>query len=225
MPTSAAPAPDLRPRLPLLLTLGASLALSLGLVLGRVLLSHEFKFFFLLWNLFLAVIPFVLSSLLAVARGPLRARVLLPVGAVWLLFFPNAPYLLTDLFHLQPRPGVPYWYDLALILSCAWNGLMLAYASLTDMQALVRRRLGLAAGWGFAALALTLGSFGIYLGRYLRFNSWDVLTNPVALFYDIVNRIVHPFGFPGTWGVTIVFAVFLLLGYLTVRLLGRGVGE
>ncbi|WP_375417456.1 DUF1361 domain-containing protein [uncultured Hymenobacter sp.] len=223
MPTPpAVSAPDLRPRLPLLLTLGASLALSLGLVLGRVLLSHEFKFFFLLWNLFLAAIPFVLSSLLAVARGPLRARVLLPVGAVWLLFFPNAPYLLTDLFHLQPRPAVPYWYDLALILSCAWNGLMLAYASLTDMQALVRCRLGATAGWIFAALALTLGSFGIYLGRYLRFNSWDVLTNPVALFYDILNRIVHPFGFPGTWGVTLVFAVFLLLGYLTVRQLGRG---
>lgn len=221
MPTSLVPTPDLRPRLPLLLALGTSLALSLGLVLGRVLLAHELKFLFLLWNLFLAVVPFVLSSLLAVARGPLRARVLLPVGAVWLLFFPNAPYLLTDLFHLQPRPGVPYWYDLALILSCAWNGLMLAYASLTDMQTLVRRRLGPVAGWVFATLALTLGSFGIYLGRYLRFNSWDVLTDPIALFYDILNRIVHPFGFPGTWGVTIVFAAFLLLGYLTVRSLGR----
>lgn len=222
MRTLAAPSPpDLRPRLPLLLALGASLALSLGLVLGRVLLSHELRFLFLLWNLFLAVIPFVISSLLAVARGPLRARVLLPVGAVWLLFFPNAPYLLTDLFHLQPRPGVPYWYDLALILSCAWNGLMLAYASLTDMQTLVRRRLGFWAGWVFATLALVLGSFGIYLGRYLRFNSWDIITDPIALFYDIVNRILHPFGHAQTWGVTIVFAAFLLLGYLTVRLLGE----
>ena len=221
MSYTAASPPDLRPRLPLLLALGASLALSLALVLGRMLLSHEFRFLFLLWNLFLAAIPFVLSSLLAVARGPLRARVLLPVGAVWLLFFPNAPYLLTDLFHLQPRPGVPYWYDLALILSCAWNGLMLAYASLTDMQMLVRRRLGFWAGWVFAALALTLGSFGIYLGRYLRFNSWDIITDPIALFYDILNRILHPFGHAQTWGVTLVFAAFLLLGYLTVRLLGQ----
>ena len=214
-------APDLRPRLPLLLLLGASLALSLALILGRVLLSHEVRFLFLLWNLFLAVIPFVLSSLLAVSRGPLRARVLLPVGAVWLLFFPNAPYLLTDLFHLQRRPPVPYWYDLALILSCGWNGLMLAYASLMDMQGLVSRRLGAAAGWVFVALALVLSSFGIYLGRFLRFNSWDVLTNPVALFYDILNRVLHPFGFPGTWGVTLIYGLFLLLGYGTVRLLGR----
>ena len=85
----------------------------------------------------------------------------------------------------------------------------------------MRRRLGFWAGWVFATLALVLGSFGIYLGRYLRFNSWDIITDPIALFYDIVNRILHPFGHAQTWGVTIVFAAFLLLGYLTVRLLGE----
>jgi uncharacterized membrane protein len=222
MPSSASLS-DLRGRLPLLLVLGASLTLSLALVAGRVLLTQQMKFVFLLWNLFLAVIPFVLSSLLAVSKAPLKARVLVPVGGVWLLFFPNAPYLLTDLFHLQPRPGIPYWYDLALILSCAWNGLMLAYASLTDMQILVGRRLGTAAGWAFVAVALVLGSFGIYLGRFLRYNSWDVVSDPIALFYDILNRIVHPFSFPGTWGVTLVFGLFLLLGYGTVRLMGRAV--
>ena len=144
-----------------------------------------------------------------------------PVGVAWLLFFPNAPYILTDLFHLERRSGVPFWYDLALILSCAWNGLMLAYASRADMQGLVQRRLGTGTGWAFATVALLLSSFGIYLGRYLRFNSWDVLTNPLTLFYDIVNRILHPFSFPGTWGVTLVFGVFLLIGYGTVRLLGQ----
>jgi uncharacterized membrane protein len=147
--------------------------------------------------------------------------VLLPAGAAWLLFFPNAPYILTDLFHLDNRPGVPLWYDLALILSCAWNGLMLAYASLADMQQLVQQRLGTGIGWAFATVALLLSSFGIYLGRYLRFNSWDVLTNPLTLFYDIVGRLLHPFSFPGTWGVTLVFGLFLLVGYSTVRVLGR----
>ena len=222
MPFSA---PALRRRLPLFFALGLSLALSFVLIGLRVLRTGELWFSFLLWNLLLAAVPFVLSAALSLAARPPRARVLLPVGVVWLLFFPNAPYLLTDLFHLEERPGVPYWYDLALILSCAWNGLMLAYASLTDMQALVRHRLGPAAGWGFAVLALVLGAFGIYLGRFLRFNSWDVLTNPLALFYDIVNRVVHPFSHARTWGVTLVFAAFLLLGYVTVRLLGRGVGE
>ena len=218
---AAASLPFSRARLTLVFVLGASLSLSLLLVVGRVLMTGRGLFLFLVWNLFLAVIPFALSTLLGTAKGPLRARLLVPVGAAWLLFFPNAPYILTDLFHLERRAGVPLWYDLALILSCAWNGLMLAYASLADMQRLVQLRLGTGAGWAFATLALLLSSFGIYLGRYLRFNSWDVLANPLTLFFDIVNRILHPFSFPGTWGVTLVFGLFLLVGYGTVRLLGR----
>jgi uncharacterized membrane protein len=213
--------PQIRHRLNLILLLGASLTLSVLLITFRVFLSHQVVFAFLLWNLFLAIIPFGLSTMLGLTAGRVKARVLLPVGAMWLLFFPNAPYILTDLFHLEPRPGAPYWYDLALILSCAWNGLMLAYASLTDMQAIVARRLGKGASWAFAAVALLLSSFGIYLGRYLRFNSWDVLTNPLTLFYDILNRILYPTSHLGTWGVTLLYGAFLLLGYATVRLLGR----
>ena len=213
--------PFTRARLTLVFVLATSVALSVILVVGRVLMTGRLLFLFLIWNLFLALIPFAISTMLGIAKGPLRARLLVPVGAAWLLFFPNAPYILTDLFHLERRAGVPFWYDLALILSCAWNGLMLAYASLADMQRLVQRRLGTGAGWTFATVALLLSSFGIYLGRYLRFNSWDVLANPLTLFYDIVNRILHPFSFPGTWGVTLVFGVFLLIGYSTVRLLGK----
>ncbi|RYY20100.1 MAG: DUF1361 domain-containing protein [Cytophagaceae bacterium] len=213
--------PALRHRLPLLLVLGLSLALSVALIAVRVLITREWLFVFLLWNLFLAAIPFALSAALHLAARRPKARLLLPVGVVWLLFFPNAPYLVTDLFHLEPRAGVPYWYDLALILSCAWNGLMLAYASLLDMHTLVRQRLGFWVGWGFATLALGLSAFGVYLGRYLRFNSWDILSNPFTLFYDIVQRFLHPFHNWQTWGVTVVFWAFLLLGYATVRLLGR----
>ncbi|MBO2009070.1 DUF1361 domain-containing protein [Hymenobacter negativus] len=213
--------PFSRARLTLVFVLAASIALSVLLIIGRAAMTGRLTFLFLIWNLFLAVIPFGLSTMLGTAKGSLKARILLPVGAAWLLFFPNAPYILTDLFHLDTRPGVPLWYDLALILSCAWNGLMLAYASLSDMQRLVQQRLGFWAGWGFATVALLLSSFGIYLGRYLRFNSWDVLTNPLSLFYDILNRILHPFSFPGTWGVTLVFGLFLLVGYGTVRLMGR----
>ncbi|WP_375433672.1 DUF1361 domain-containing protein [uncultured Hymenobacter sp.] len=221
VPLATLALPQIRQRLNLILLLGASLALSVVLIAFRVFFTHQITFVFLLWNLFLALIPFGLSTMLGLSAGRLKARVLLPVGLVWLLFFPNAPYILTDLFHLERRVSVPYWYDLALILSCAWNGLMLAYASLIDMQALVARRLGAGAGWAFATVALLLSSFGIYLGRYLRFNSWDVVTNPLTLFFDIVSRLLHPFAHPGTWGVTLLYGVFLVLGYATVRLLGR----
>ncbi len=215
----------LRHRLPLFFVLGLSLALSFALIAVRILITGQLQFAFLLWNLFLAAIPFGLSAALALAARPPGARLLLPVGAAWLLFFPNAPYLVTDLFHLVPRPGVPYWYDLALIMSCAWNGLMLAFASLLDMHTLVRQRLGGGAGWLFVTLALGLSAFGVYLGRYLRYNSWDILSNPFTLFYDIVQRLLHPFHNWQTWGVTVVFWAFLLIAYATVRLLGRGVGE
>jgi uncharacterized membrane protein len=220
MPVSLPQLPSpahLRQRLGLLFVLGASITLSVVLITFRVFLTQELTFVFLLWNLFLALVPFGISTMLGLSAGPVRRRLLLPAGAIWLLFFPNAPYILTDLFHLMPRPGVPYWYDLALILTCAWNGLMLAYASLIEMQGLVRRRMGTIAGWGFATVAIVLSSFGIYLGRYLRWNSWDAFTNPLTLFYDILSRIVHPFAHPTTYGVTILFSAFLLLGYLTVR--------
>lgn len=221
IPLATLALPQIRQRLNLILLLGASLALSVVLIAFRVFFTQQITFAFLLWNLFLAFIPFGLSTMLGLSAGRLKARVLLPVGLVWLLFFPNAPYILTDLFHLERRVSIPYWYDLALILSCAWNGLMLAYASLIDMQTLVARRLGTGAGWAFATVALLLSSFGIYLGRYLRFNSWDVVTNPLTLFFDIVSRLLHPFSHPSTWGVTLLYGVFLVLGYATVRLLGR----
>jgi len=213
--------PALRRRLPLFLVLSLSLALSFALIAVRVLLTRQLLFVFLLWNLFLAAIPFALSAALYLAARPPGVRLLAPIGLMWLLFFPNAPYLVTDLFHLEPRPGVPYWYDLALIMSCAWNGLMLAFASLLDMHTLVRQRLGFWAGWLFVALALGLSAFGVYLGRYLRYNSWDILSNPFTLFYDIVQRILHPFHNWQTWGVTVVFWAFLLIGYATIRVLGR----
>ena len=222
---SASPRLFSRARLALTFVLAASLALSVLLVAGRVALTGRLFFLFMLWNLLLAVVPYAISTMLTVARGPLRARILVPAGAAWLLFFPNAPYILTDFFHLEARAGVPLWYDLVLIVSCAWNGLMLAYASLSDMQRLVQQRLGFWPGWVFAAVALLLSGFGIYLGRYMRFNSWNIITNPIALFFDIMNRVLHPFSFPGTWGMTFLFGLFLLLGYSTVRVLGRAQEE
>ena len=163
--------------------------------------------------------------MLDTARGPLRGRLLLPVGAVGCCFSPNAPYIITDLFHLEPRAGVPLWYDLALIFSSAWNGLMLAYASLLTMQTLVRRRFGTLSGWAFVSTALLLSSFGIYLGRYLRFNSWDVLTNPLTLFYDILNQFLNPTHHLRTWGITVVFGLVFAAGLRHRAAAGAGAGR
>jgi uncharacterized membrane protein len=210
-----------RQRFGLVLILGASLALSTVLIVFRVFLTHRVSFVFLLWNLFLAAIPLGLTLLLGLMEPAQRRRWLLPVGALWLLFFPNAPYILTDLLHLGEYPGSPRWFDLTLILTAAWNGLMLGYASLLDMQRFVEERLSWAAGWAFSTFTLMLSAYGVYLGRFLRWNSWDIVTNPFSLAYDILDTLLHPAHHPRAWGVTLLLGAFLLLGYLTVRALGR----
>ena len=213
--------PLLRQRVGLLLILSASLILTAVLLAFRAFLTHHLSFLFLVWNLFLAAIPLGLTVLLGLLTPAGRRRWLLPVGALWLLFFPNAPYVLTDLLHLHERPGVPLWFDLTLILTAAWNGLMLGYASLLDMQRFVEERLGWVPGWAFTTLTLLLSAYGIYLGRFLRWNSWNIVTNPFSLAYDILDTLLHPSHHPRAWGVTVLFGVFLLLGYLTLRALGR----
>lgn len=202
-------------RLPILGIFSLTTALCVLLVGLRVHVTAKVTFVFLIWNMFLALVPYLVSTLLVVYHERIRhtALVILPL-LVWLCFFPNAPYILTDLFHLKERQGVPYWYDLALILFFAWNGLMLGYASLFDIQTVLSLRFNRLVGWIVALASLGLAGFGIYLGRYLRWNSWDVISSPYGLLRDISNRISDPVAYPQTYGVTILFSLFLISGYV-----------
>ncbi len=185
--------------------------------------SGSFTYLFLIWNLFLAIIPYVISTFFLLYYKKIRSLWLTAIVLFsWLLIFPNAPYIVTDFFHLEPRASVPYWFDLGLILSFAWNGLMLGFVSLYDVQTALSRRYGVIKGWVFSLLSLVLASFGIYLGRYERFNSWDILTNPVDLFVDITNRFIHPMQHPRTMLMTILFSAVLIFAYvMLVNLFNR----
>lgn len=212
--------PLLMNRIKLSAVLGLSMLLSLALIVFRIHYSQSPVFRFLLWNLFLAAIPFGISTALLLLPKRLLSQGLLAVaGSVWLLFFPNAPYILTDLFHLHPRSGIPLWFDLILLLSFAWNGLMLGFISLKDMQEILSEKFGAISGWFFCGFSLFLGSFGIYLGRYLRWNSWEIFTNPQPLLIDILDRIQDPMTHPRTVGMTLLFSAFLFLSYLTLKVL------
>lgn len=185
------------------------------MVAVRIHYTSTVTFIFLVWNIFLALIPYGISTVTLLYHHKVKSRFWLIVPFVlWLSFFPNAPYILTDLVHLKQRAGVPFWYDLALVLFFAWNGLMLGYASLLDIQHIVTQRFNGFTGWVVAVGSLILGSFGIYLGRYLRWNSWDIISSPGGLFRDILERLTDPYAHSHTYGVTIVFSVFLVLGYL-----------
>jgi uncharacterized membrane protein len=112
------------------------------------------------------------------------------------------------------EPGPQFWVDLTLILSTALTGLVLGFLSLYLMQSVVRRRFGPLAGWAFIAIIAFLGSLGICLGRFLRFNSWDVLVRPVQLSRGIGASIVSPLTHPTSMAFPLLLATFLFVAYL-----------
>ena len=210
--------PKTTSRFKLLLSLIASLLFSISLLAFRVWYSGSFDYVFLVWNLFLAFIPFAISTILVLHEESIKSfLVLLMLIAFWLLFFPNAPYILTDLFHWQTKGYVSLWYDLTMILSFGWNGLVLGFISLADVQRVLTKRFSPLFGWASVICVLILSSFGIYLGRYLRWNSWDIFINPRGLAHDILERILNPIIHLEVWAMTIVFSVFLALCYLPLK--------
>jgi uncharacterized membrane protein len=200
-----------------------STILSVVFFLGRAWRSESLVFSNLVWNLGLAWVPY-LASLLAASLFLLapKQRLLqtLP-GVLWLIFFPNAPYIITDFLHLRPRPSIPLWYDILMLAAFAWTGLFLAIASLRTFQTIAKHHLGWILSWVFTAIALLSGGLGIYLGRFSRFNSWDLFFNPLEVVLDVASRFLDPLNNLRFFGFTFLFAAFLLMVYLTFVSLHR----
>jgi len=206
--------PRSRRRLVTILGLFAGSLFCIALVAVRNVHTGDPNFRYLIWNLFLAWIPFALAVFVYDRWRRRGAGItLLVLGALWLLFFPNAPYIATDFVHLQHDPLAPFWYDAVTIAAFAWMGIFLGFASLYLMQTVVRQWRGVTAGWIFAVVAIGLGSLGIYLGRFLRLNSWDALEHP-----SVLPRILHavardPFAYQEAIAVTLLFTFALSFAY------------
>jgi uncharacterized membrane protein len=147
----------------------------------------------------------------------------LSLAATWLLFLPNAPYILTDWVHLQYGSTLQYGFDVLLIISCAGTGLLLGYASLFDVHAIVTKRFGNKWGWIVATASLMLSGYGVYLGRVERWNSWDVITNPHGLIASIVDCLLNPLQHLHVYALSGFFSVALLLGYAVMHSIARRV--
>ena len=202
-------------RAPMLAMTLASLACA-ALVGARVAWTGNVRYTFLLWNLFLAWLPLPLAMLACELdrRGERRGWRFASLVAAWLLFFPNAPYIFTDVIHLTITFYRHFWVDLSLVLLCALTGFVLGFVSLYLMQAVVARLFGRVIGWFFIAGVAALVGFGIYLGRFLRFNSWDVLARPMQLGKSIGAWVANPASHPSGLAFAVLFAAFFFIAYV-----------
>jgi uncharacterized membrane protein len=199
-----------------MLALTFASAVSVALVVARILWTGKVAYSFLIWNLFLAWLPMAFSLLACenYRSGSGRNWRFLALAGAWLLFFPNAPYICTDLIHLTTRFYGHFWVDLTLILLCALTGLVLGFVSLYLMQTVVTRMFGRTASWLFIAAVAALSGFGIYVGRFMRFNSWDVVFKPKQLYAGIGNWVAAPMANPSAIAFSVLFAAFLFITYL-----------
>jgi uncharacterized membrane protein len=190
--------------------------LATAIFILRVLFSRSLVHGVLVWNLFLAWLPYGFSLLAAGLhrRYPGRWGLLILPGLAWLAFFPNAPYLVTDLYHLGYLPPVPMWFDIGLISIYAFTGFFLATASLRSMQNLARAYFGGRVSWAFALIAICLGGLGIYLGRFVRVNSWDLLVHPLRIARNLAAPVLYPRENLRFFGFTLMFTAILLVFYL-----------
>lgn len=193
-----------------LVTLMLASVMGTALIVTRAILTGQGLQVYLVWNLFLAWLPllFALRIETSEAQGAARGWRFWATVAAWLLFFPNAPYIFTDLTHLKFPIRPRWWTDLIIILLFALIGMVLAFISLQRMQSLLARRRGALVGWIFVFGVTFLSAFGVYIGRFERWNSWDVITNPAGLMADSFSWL-HWYSFR----FTLLFGLFLSMIY------------
>jgi uncharacterized membrane protein len=192
-----------------------SYTISIVILMIRLKVTQSYYLLFLVWNLFLALVPFVLSNYL-LYRSNMNKLKLGMITLVWLLFLPNAPYIITDFIHLL-NPDTIFWYDMAMIASFAFNGLVLYLLSVWDMKEVLDQKFGelpLRMMWFLLPFVV---SFGFYIGRFFRWNSWDIITDPIGLLHDLLALFVNPNAYITEWPIIIGFGIFLSLVSLVLN--------
>jgi len=197
--------------------LAVSIMFSIGLAIAGSIFSGSFILGFLIWNLFLGFIPYAISKWMQRNVDWNNKKLLFCICfIVWLLFIPNSFYIITDLFHLGSFNRMPLWFELTVILSFAWNGLLLGVLSVHQIEKLIVRSSSKENRLLFIYPIMFLNALGVYIGRYMRFNSWDVVTNPFHLVKDISELAMHPIEYKYTWGMVFCFSIFMTLIFFTL---------
>lgn len=192
--------------------LSVALIFSAIALMIRLKLNKSFFFLFLIWNIFLAIIPYAITMYLSKAQNFNKLKLSFWF-LVWLAFLPNAPYIVTDLVHVRSGNNTLLWLDILVILSFALSGLFLFYLSLLDMQKLVIKTFKRIPVNALTLLIIFLCGFGVYLGRFLRYNSWEIISAPQHLLLDVFNILISPFQHYEAWLFTLGFGSFLAVGF------------
>ncbi|HZO95956.1 MAG TPA: DUF1361 domain-containing protein [Gaiellaceae bacterium] len=202
-------------RLLVLAGLGVASALCVALELFRERHFADSGFRFLLWNLVLAWIPLVVAvGVYDCYRRGVRLALLAPAVVAWLLFLPNAPYIVTDFVHLSPGGRTPLWYDGVMVSAFAWTGVLLGFVSLYLLHAVARHRFGPRAGWLGALATLGLTSAGVYLGRFLGWNSWDLVSRPGERLAEIAPKLDRATAVAHAAAVSLLLTALLAATYV-----------
>jgi len=217
---------NIKNRIPTSLTIRQWLIISslfsLTLLTTRVIASGRLSYGFLAWNLFLAYVPYFISQWLERHLQILRNRIkLVSLIFTWILFMPNSFYILTDLFHLENMGNGHSWFDLTLILSFAWSGVIFGILSICKMEMLLKKAKGNLVSGFIICTVMWLNAFGVYIGRFLRFDSWDIIVNPFSLLTEITNIIFNPYDYRYVWAMSICFAFFMIIIYYTIKKLSE----
>lgn len=186
----------------------------------RFFISGNTGFVFLNWNLFLAFVPWITIELTR-KRALVSKWVIFLVIPCWLIFFPNAPYIITDFYHLRYNTQLIAWFDLGLIMFFAWMGLLFGLDSLRSVEHILSKWYH---KWQVNLLIVIfvfLSSFGMFLGRFLRWNSWNIINEPYYLLQDILQRLIMPMNYPRTWGFSFMMTLVLLTIYYSFKLLAN----
>lgn len=204
------------------LLLSAASVICIALVIARVIYTGSSRYQMLIWNLFLAWIPFILAGLAYMLSWNKKlVYLVIPFFTLfWLIFFPNAPYILTDLQHLSQGPGgSPLWYDVIMLVWFSWTGMLLGIVSLYLVQEIIRRQFSRLFGWIFVVAVACLSSVGVYVGRFVRLNSWDLFQAPSQAADDLWTWLSDPslksIGFIG------LYTLFFIFTYLTLYAFGH----
>jgi uncharacterized membrane protein len=211
-----------RYRIAIFFLLGGASVLSVALFHFRSFWYEEDGFGFLTWNLFLAWIPLIMAyAAWVLSLGRKWLYIVIPfIAFVWLIFLPNAPYIITDFKHLaDPRADVPIWFDVMMLMWFSWTGLLLGVVSLYLMQDIVHREFGRWISWIMVFIVSMLSSVGVYIGRFIRWNSWDVFADPAGIAREFIQGSQDPS--LRSIGFIIIFAGFFLFVYLTLYAFGH----